>query len=506
MNRQWRSLGLFVVLAMVGVGCGDDDRPPVDGGMIIMIDSGTDAGVTDAGDAGSRPDGGSPSCTTGVACDARGCNGRLACQEPIMFTQGAGTGSEPIYLPDGGTTSFPGQYFEGGYCTNARIDQPASREGTAGACDPTPDVETPGMDGCPACAKCVSIGPDNMGFNIVQCYARCAPTAMGNPCREGYTCDFGNQVCTFGCQSDQECQLYRADTNGNGTLENDPPDGGVADRLMLDVAGRATCNMTTGRCTQPGTTGVAAGTTCVLDSQCEADGRCLSELSFDGWTDGYCTKFGCDVLGCAGAGKCLDVGGGTNICTAGCKIGDDPGDSATGASAGDDDCRDGYACVWDGVNTAAAPVNGGCLPGNYNPVATENIGAACVDPDGPTGDLGSDAQCWSPYGLGRCIFADALATCSILGCAQLPTGACGAGNTCADFGGTPPTSACVRSCTTAADCAADMGRAAYGCIPTSTAAGAPKMCIPGCAVDGDCGGAYRCDGGTATYGGNCVLR
>jgi len=503
MNKQWLSLGLFAVLAMAGVGCDEDVRSTPDMGRILDIGFGTDTGASDAGDAGLPREDAGAGCTTGRSCDeARGCNGRLACQGEIAFTQGGAMG-EPVYLPDGGTTMFGGLYFQDGYCTNAAISDTSSREGTAGACDPTPDVETPGMDNCPACAKCISIGPDQMGNNIVQCYARCAPSATGNPCRDGYTCDFGNQVCTFGCQTDQECQLYRADTNGDGMVTNDTPDGGVPDRLMLDTNGGATCSATTGRCTQPGTTGVEAGATCVLDSECEADGRCLSELSFDGWTDGYCTKFGCDVLGCEGDGKCLDVGGGTNICTAGCKIGE-PGDEATGAGAGDDDCRPGYACVWDNTSTPAAVVNGGCLPGNYNAVATENIGAACNDPDGPTGDLGSDEQCWSPYGLGRCIFADAIATCSILGCAQLPTGACGVGNVCAPVGGT--TTACLRSCTTPADCSADMGRAGQGCVDLTGMGGTARVCFPGCQVDADCNAAYRCDGGSAMAFGDCILR
>lgn len=324
------------------------------------------------------------------------------------------------------------------------------------------------------------------------------------PCRVGYTCDFGNQVCLFGCQNDQECQLYREDTNGNGTLESEGPDGGVSpDRLRLDVAGGATCSTATGRCTQPGTAGAVAGDTCVLDSECEMDGRCLSDLSYTGWTDGYCTKFGCDVLGCAGAGKCLDVGGGTNICTTGCKIASVPSDANTGAGAHDDQCRVGYACFWDGRSTPAVAINGGCLPGNYNAVTVENIGGTCVDPDGPVGPRTSDEQCWSPYGLGRCIFPDALASCSILGCSMLPAGACGTGNACVVL--SADTSLCLRGCTTPADCSADMGRIAYGCIDITGAGGTPKYCFPGCMVDADCDAAYRCVGSSATAFGDCVL-
>lgn len=504
MNRQWSSFGLFVVLALGGVGCGDDDRAPGDAGtrtdgFIIPIDG----NVTDTGtgmpDAGR--DMGAPTCAVGRACDvARGCNpASLACQEELAFTQG-GPMDEPVYLPDGGTTSYPGLYFQDGYCTNAVISSAASREGMPGACILNPEDDTPGMDGCPACAKCISLGPDRDGNNIVQCYQRCEPTAATNPCRDGYTCDFGEKVCIFGCQSDQECQLYRADTNMNGEIEREGPMGGPSpDRLTLDIAGGATCSATTGRCTQPGTAGVSAGVTCERDSQCEQDGRCLTQ--FEG---GYCTKFGCDVLGCAGAGKCLDVGGGTNICSQGCKIADDPGDAATGVGGGDDDCRDGYACFWDGTSTPAVAINGGCLPGNYNDVTTENIGASCIDPDGPAGDRSSDEQCWSPYGLGRCIFSEEIATCSILGCSNLPADACGTGNACVSL--SAETSICLRTCTAATDCSADMGRAAYGCTDlTPGDMDTTKHCFPGCSTNADCNTGYECNGASATALGACEL-
>ena len=503
MNRQWGSLGLFVALAMVGVGCGDDDVVATDGGHIITLDSGADSGPSDGGaDLGPVADGG-PSCAVGRACDvARGCNGLLACQDEIAYTQGGAMG-EPVYLPDGGTTMYNGLYFQGGYCTNADISNAGSREGAPGACDPNPADTTPGMDGCPACAKCTSIGPDSMGINLVQCYQRCSPAATSNPCRAGYTCDFGNQVCIFGCQTDQECQLYRQDTNMNGVLESDPPAaGGVPpDHLTLDVAGGATCSATTGRCTQPGAAGATSGSTCVLDSECEMDGRCLGEMSYSDFPGGFCTKFGCDVLGCATGGKCLDLGGGTNLCTTPCKINSVAADANTGVGSHDDSCRPGFACFWDGLSTPAVAINGGCFPGNYNAVTTENIGSSCNDPDGPAGDRSSDEQCWSPYGLGRCIFDATVGSCTILGCSMLPTDACGTGNSCVDLGG--GTSACLRDCTAATDCSADAGRPTFGCVDLlSTGA---KKCWPGCLATADCNTGYVCNGATATSLGECVL-
>ncbi len=458
-------------------------------GVCRGMDAGTplDLGVRDAG-----RDLGVPSCAVGRACTtSTACGAGRVCQPEIPFTQG-GAGDEAVYLPDGRTTSFAGLYFEGGMCTNAGLGTAASREGSPGACDPTPTDPAPGLDGCPACAKCASLGPDTSGVNLVQCFERCTPSATANPCRAGYTCDFTSDTCAFACQTDQECQLYREDTNGDGRLA-------APDRLVLDVAGGATCSAVTGRCIQPGVPGVVAGATCVLDSACERDGRCLSDAAF-GWPGGYCTKFGCDVLGCAGAtSTCLDVGGGSNICTRPCRIADDAGDPATGAAAGDDDCRTGYACFWDG---ATGSVNGGCLPGNYNAVTVENIGAACADPDG-AGPRSAEDVCWSPYGLGRCVFDAPTAVCTIFGCAQLPATACGVGNECVDVA---PGGVCLRSCTRPTDCSADLGRANHGCVDVSGLGGAVKHCFPGCLLDGDCNAAYRCAGATAASFGECVLR
>ena len=483
---------------------------------------GADAGIRDAGvfldlafeDAG-RPSGDLgpldlgaadlgpviPVCAVGLACDvARGCSGLLSCQPELAFPMGGFT--DPIYLPDGGTTSYSVLYFQGGYCTNADLSNAGSREGSPGACDPTPAGETPGMDGCPACAKCVSIGADATGVNVVQCFQRCTPSATSNPCRAGYTCDLGSQVCMFGCQTDQECQLYRQDTNGNGVLESVGSGGGTPpDHLMLDVAGGATCSAATGRCTQPGAPGALAGSTCALNSDCELDGQCLSQLSYPTFSGGFCTKFGCDVLGCAGGGKCLDLGGGSNLCTAGCKINSVAADASTGVGMHDDSCRPGYACFWDGLSTPAAAINGGCFPGNYNAVSLENIGAACNDPDGPTGPRTSDEQCWSPYGLGRCLFGASVAACALLGCAMLPAAACGAGNSCVDLGG--GTSACLRDCTAPTQCSADGGRATFGCVDLLTTGA--KKCWPGCLTTADCNASYTCRGATGTSLGACAL-
>ena len=76
-----------------------------------------------------------------------------------------------------------------------------------------------------------------------------------------------------------------------------------------------------------------AGDDCVRNSDCEANGRCLSEARY-GWPGGYCVKDGCDVPGneCAGMGDgvvCQERGIGVPFCMQGCQFGsgwtpDDP--------------------------------------------------------------------------------------------------------------------------------------------------------------------------------------
>jgi hypothetical protein len=448
-----------------GVDAGVADAGERDGGL---LDGGTDAGAHDAGFDGGT-DAGPLGCGIGAACTSP-CGMGLSCQGEASFTQG-GT-DDPVYLPDGGTTSYTIRYFAGGLCTNATLADSASRLGSPGACNPRPADPTPGLDGCPACAKCISLGSDGAGGTFVQCFPRCELSGTSNPCRAGYTCDPSSRACLFGCQSDQECQVYRADTDGSGGNT-------TGDRLTLDVAGGASCSPVTGRCTQPGTPGAVAGIRCTLSSECEADGYCVSAYA-NGWPGGYCTKFGCDVLGCAGDATCLDIGAPNTICAQPCAIGDDPGDAAIGATGGDDDCRDGYSCEWDKVSPLGARV-GGCIPGNYNSVTTPNVGTACAD----------NAECWSPYGRGACIFSGTEATCSVLGCANLPDGVCGEGNVCLVIDAT--TSACVRTCTAPETCAASGGRSSYGCVDLSPGDPDPtRVCWPECLTAADCNAGFSC--------------
>jgi hypothetical protein len=283
----------------------------------------------------------------------------------------------------------------------------------------------------------------------------------------------------------------------NGVLDDEAPDGGAPpDRLRLDVAGGATCNRMTGRCTHPGRPGARSGDPCTRDSQCFMDGRCLDELRYEAFTGGYCTKLGCNVTGCPAGDKCLNLGGGVFACTKPCIVGNDPGDAMTGRGRFDNECgRAGLACFWDGMSATGA---GGCFPGEYNDVSTNNVGEPCRDPDG-SGPLTSSDQCYSPYGFGRCIFSTEIASCSILNCAILPEGACGAGNVCVPIDAT--LSICLKGCTSASQC----GVPSYGCVDLDGPGRLERTCFPGCTTNEDCRTGYRCMGATAMRLGECVL-
>jgi hypothetical protein len=305
------------------------------------------------------------------------------------------------------------------------------------------------------------------------------PSTDSNPCRFGYQCTLSSRTCQPGCTTDAECRVYRADTNENGRIDPyDPDDNPDGDHLVYDEQSDATCNLDTFRCEHGGSGGAEAGDPCTKDSQCEANGRCLSEAATDGvYTDGYCVKDGCDLEGveCAGQGVCDTTTLGFPVCLRPCEVGATEGDRFTHAR----DCREGYTCE----HRAGAPASEGvCLPGNFNDVRSPNIGSACTDP----------SSCYSPYGLGAC--AEDFGRdgyCTLFGCNMegIDGNLCGEGAVCGqtDDG---QTTLCLEQCDAPSDCPAPLGCWDTGEGGVDT--GGEKVCFPGCLRDEHCRTGERC--------------
>jgi hypothetical protein len=485
-GRGMRGAGAVLLLQGLLLACGDDGKGGGDG------DAGRDASTRPASCA---PIGQSVACT-----GAGGCAGAQVCQENGRFGlcdcgPGGGVGGdggsggggtittcgaacttpadcgggfciEPIESSGEveGLGELASELFPGGMCAQA----PLAGFGTAQACDP----RATGMaQGCGSCGVCIPMEFTN-GVATV-CREKCTPSATVSGCsRPEYTCGFSSGACVEGCSSDDECRVYAKDNDGDG----------FSDGLVYDSASASSCDMATRRCKVAGKAGAQAGDPCVRDDDCEADGLCLTEGAGDQelpFTGGACTKTGCKVAGleCAGEGKCIvprswDQPFGT-MCTHECVQGTEPMAQQLGAAGHGQGCRTGYMCSWNGV---ADDPKGTCLPGNYNAVATNNVGATC-DP------TMRSADCYSPFGHGRCMtFGSQLGEasfCTVFDCGTpgLPETVCGAGNTCLELD--DEFSACFKTCTSAAQCGAGLA-----CV--SLGDSQPSVCTFGCEVNSEC--------------------
>jgi len=260
------------------------------------------------------------------------------------------------------------------------------------------------------------------------------------------------------------------------------------------------CDAATARCTNPGTAGVSAGTSCTRNSQCESGGDCIGATY--GWPGGYCTKRRCDLAGnaCAGAGVCGDRRVGAIICLQACTVAAGATTSNTTAwLTNRGGCRAGYSCTWNG--TGAGSLDGACLPGNFNSVTTNNVGAACA----------TDADCWSPFGQGLCLAPAADGSgfrggyCTVLDCLApgTPSNVCGAAATCINLGGrTGDITGCMKACSSATDC-----RARYACVDADAdPATVGSVCLANCTSDSECRATERCSIPTGSSFGACVPR
>lgn len=503
---------VFVTSQAMACGCTgkDQETPAPDGGGAcadgaICIDSGVADGATDAdamADAEPDADAAPAACAVGTACNAaRGC-ARGECIAEGANTLGA-TGDPIVGHPDGATT-VPTTSWRDGYCTPV-LPSPAS----GFACDA--DLEADPT--CGDCGTCVELGGTQS-----LCFQSCAPSVDGRDvCRAGYECNLTAEVCFPGCTVDDECRISRRETNGIPGIQDvddcvgdstRPTDeqvcGGVDtgfDALTYDSASTATCDAATGRCRHAGSAGASGGDACVSDEACEADGVCLDAAGFD-WPGGACTKFRCDLPGneCAGDAVCQERRLGVFLCLDGCTVAEglDGADEATWLT-NRGGCREGYGCIWNGVDGAGVAGGGACVPGEYNDVSARNIGGACDD----------DSDCWSPFGQGLCLsanddgggFRDGY--CTVLDCLApgMPANLCGATGECVDLDGADgDITGCLAGCAGPEDC-----RPRYACSDldgdSSTEGG---VCVPGCGTDEECRASEHCEVPAGETSGDCT--
>jgi hypothetical protein len=469
------------LLLVLAGGCGGDGAPMGTGG------SGAAAGT--GGTGGGLPDGG---VDGGLACDqmpalggelggqCRGdektCNGDLGCLPQSDFIVGGP--NDPIRdYPPGETETFTGSEFPGDYCTAAL---PPS----------FPDTQC-GASNAQFCAQ--ECGICTVAFTDADvCLRGCRAEADTNStCRDGYECDLLFDVCDSGCTSDDDCRVFREDTNGNGVADPWDPVGMTGDQLVYDTESTYVCDSATYRCEHPGTPGIEAGAACDSNQDCEANGVCLDE-EFFGFPAGYCSKIRCDIDSCAGGGVCASLGLGVPLCAESCQVGDGatPGDPSTylGNTQG---CRDAYTCFWGGFPDDPT---GACVPGVFNDVTENNIGDACTEA----------SECYSPFGQGACGDADLVCSligeepgvcqvgfgCTVFDCAApgMPDDVCGADGECVVT--SAGLSLCVAKCSAAENC---LPGAACGDLDGDPLSLDDTVCLPFCIDASECRAGEICN-------------
>lgn len=490
--RTPRAALTALALLFYAGGCGDDGATPGDDDDDddVPVDAGPmDAGPEeDAGPTGSACVVGNP-CTAAADCTGLGVDRSRVCiaEEPGLI----GVAGDPVDGLDGPVSVTD---WIGGYC---------STEGVVGGFGCRQDSDCGRGPEGELCGRCVD-GTDITGDPVRQCFQRCSPSADGNSgCREGYECDWISETCQPGCSADVQCRVFREDTNGNGVVDPFNPivnrDG---DRLVLDAAAEgATCNATTYRCDQPGNPEATAGDPCDRDSQCMENGFCVTEGNTDGvYEDGYCTRFGCRAAGrtCDGEDEiCMGKDFLAEGCLLRCTVGAEEENDLLrlGPDGRGLGCRRGYRCAWDGRSLD----EGGCLPGNYNGIASPNLGGPCgALAPAPVGL--DDSRCWSPFGAGVCtgfplnnpmdpdnpIPRSAWTACALRDCFAPGIGdACiNAGGQCVERANTgagePSDSICLPRCNQASDCPPFAPGSGIALACNETLVEGTGVCTPSC--------------------------
>jgi hypothetical protein len=460
-------------------GCGTDGPPMDDGGA---------GGLGGAGGMGGNVDDGG--VDGGLACDqvpalggelggqCRGdtfeCNGNLDCLPAQTFVVGGP--DDPIRdYPPGEEQTFEDTVFPGDYCSLVLAASPTE-------CT---------LEDAQACADvCGICTPAFIDADI--CLRGCRAEAdTKSTCRDGYQCDLLFDVCDTGCGTDDDCRVFREDTNDNGELDPWDPVAMTGDRLVYDIESTYFCNTVTNRCEHPGTPGAEAGNVCTDNQQCEANGICIDE-DFFGFPGGYCSKIRCDIDPCAGDGICAFLGLGVPLCAESCQVGSGatPGDPSTyvGNTQG---CREQYTCFWGGTDNDPT---GACVPGVFNDVTENNIGADCIEP----------SECYSPFGQGTC--GDADLACSLIGAG--PDEVCQVGFGCTVFDCAVPgmpddvcgvDAECVVTPDGLSLCVAKCS-AAENCLPGAACADLDRdpltldtVCLPICRDNAECRAGETCN-------------
>lgn len=395
-----RLIGLMVVSALAGVGCGDDDDTITDAGTdaVIVIDGGEDAGTRDTG---PPPDTGPVTTSIGTPCDpVRGCLGGERCFDEPTFTNPVNSASDPVEGIPAEWASYNSSLFPGGYCSILECDLDNADE----SCGPG--------------ARCINVG-NNTGF----CAASCTPSSTNNDiCRDGYDCIIGEEVCFAGCEDAPDCRIRRQETNGIPGLQT-PTDCMTA--LNCTPRFEASCRAT-------GTGGAAAGEACTSDAACAAGLGCVERVCTPCPDNHVCRPTGC-------APRCT--------MTAGAAAGE--------ACSEADDCANGLSCVdsvcvgcpEDHACTMVAGVGPICaftgtpatnfdrlhwIPESETDIACNTSTHRCEFTGNAEASAGDSCENdWDCEANGRCLTGDAFpgGFCTKLGCDIAGRG-CAGGATC----------------------------------------------------------------------------
>jgi hypothetical protein len=219
---------------------------------------------------------------------------------------------------------------------------------------------------------------------------------------------------------------------------------------------------------------------------CLVDGAQLAGQSFPG---GHCTRPACDYPAnecdndtvCESLRPWLGDSESPPLCFQSCKVGAESTDLRIGVKGHGEGCREGYRCHYNG---GAGADSGVCVGGNYNAVTANNIGQTCE----------TNADCYSPFGLGYCAkyqIGNVLlpGNCTLLDCsvAGLPVDICGDKNACVSQGPNTDETSCEHSCKDATECGNG-----FACTDADGDSDTPNTCIPLCESDANCRAGEKC--------------